>query len=155
MFPETRNISYTISPKHGNKAITVQIEVPFGASDDQKLGIAVIQAVKEGLNLSGMRLRFAELENANLSGAVLSYADLSYANLKNANLSSADLYQVDFFKTDLTGTNFNDCSLRYADVSYAKSLDGASFVNATLNKFNQLSEKIRVIATLQGAVWFP
>jgi hypothetical protein len=73
---------------------------------------AVLQAIKDGADLSG-----ANLSGANLSGANLSGADLSGADLSGANLSGADLYGANLSGADLSGANLSG-----ADLSGAKEI---------------------------------
>ena len=62
-----------------------------GVSYGEKLGRAVLEAIKAKANLRDANLRDANLSGANLSGANLSDAYLSDANLSGANLSDANL----------------------------------------------------------------
>ena len=62
-----------------------------GVSYGEKLGRAVLEAIKAKANLRGAYLSDANLSDANLRGANLSGANLSGANLRGANLSDANL----------------------------------------------------------------
>ena len=62
-----------------------------GLTFGEKLGKAVLAAVKERAYLRDANLSGAYLRGANLSGAYLSGANLSGANLSGANLSDANL----------------------------------------------------------------
>ena len=69
----------------------------------ERLGAAVLMAVKEKANLSGAYLRGADLSGAYLRGADLSGADLRGAYLRGADFIDANLRDADFIGADLPG----------------------------------------------------
>lgn len=102
----------------------------------------VEEAVKQGVSLCHVYLRYADLRCANLRYADLRCADLSYASLSTVNLSYADLSYANISNADLSYANLSyanisDAYLRYASLSYANlcgaNLDDADFNCAYLN----------------------
>jgi len=87
----------------------IEIKSIFGGVlfefDGDSLKDAVVNAVKEKINLSGANLSGANLSGANLYGADLSGANLSGANLSGANLYGADLSGANLYGADLRGAN--------------------------------------------------
>ena len=73
----------------GNVQFVAEIDCDDSKPRSWRLRLAVLWAIKSGVNLSG-----ADLSEANLSGADLRGADLSGADLSEANLSEADLRGV-------------------------------------------------------------
>lgn len=71
----------------------------------------------EGLNLSGIDLRYSDLHpfvfftEINLSGGDLRGLDLSNRNIERANLSGADLSFADLYRSDLSGANLSGANL--------------------------------------------
>ena len=63
----------------------------------------LLDALKEGVDLSDVDLSGADLSGAYLSGAYLSGVDLSGADLRGADLSGANLGGVDLSGADLSG----------------------------------------------------
>ena len=87
----------------------------------------LIDAIKEGCDLSGADLRGADLSGADLRGAYLSVAylndaDLSGADLRGADLSGAYLNDADLNDADLRGADLRGAYLRGADLSGAKNI---------------------------------
>ncbi len=68
-------------------------------------------AIKEGADLSGANLSYADLSDANLRDANLSYADLVRANLVRANLSDANLIGANLIRADLSDANLIGANL--------------------------------------------
>ena len=64
-------------------------------NEKETLRETLLDALKEGTNLSGADLRGADLRGANLRGADLEGADLEGANLRGANLRGAYLSGAD------------------------------------------------------------
>jgi hypothetical protein len=92
------------------------------ACEAENLKSAVVEAVENGVNLSGADLRGADLSNTNLYGTDLRNTDLRGTNLRGADLSNTDLrgtnlYGTDLSNTDLRGTNLRGADLRGADLS--------------------------------------
>jgi uncharacterized protein YjbI with pentapeptide repeats len=77
-------------------------------------------------DLSGAYLSGADLSGADLSGAYLSGADLSRANLSRAYLSGADLSRANLSRAYLSGADLSGADLSGADLSGA-DLSGADF----------------------------
>ena len=71
----------------------------------------VIEAIKNGTNLSGANLSDANLSGADLRDANLRYANLSGADLRYANLSGADLRGANLSDANLSGANLSDAHL--------------------------------------------
>jgi Pentapeptide repeats (8 copies) len=86
---------------------TADINPPDGATEGEKLGLAVMAADLSGANLSDANLIRANLSGANLIRANLSGADLSGANLSDANLSDANLIRADLIRADLSGADLS------------------------------------------------
>jgi hypothetical protein len=90
---------------------------------------AVMDAIKQKINLSYADLSYADLSSANLSSANLSSANLrsanlssanlSYANLSYADLSYADLNYADLSSADLSSANLSSANLSYANLRSA------------------------------------
>ena len=83
--------------KKETKKTTIQIKNRFTGdiiykSEKSTLKEAVVEAKREGANLSGASLSDADLRDADLFNANLSGADLSGANLSGAELASAKFY---------------------------------------------------------------
>jgi len=70
-------------------------------------------------DLSGAYLSGADLSGADLSGAYLSGADLSRANLSRAYLSGADLSRANLSRAYLSGADLSGADLSGADLSGA------------------------------------
>ena len=94
----------------------------------------LLEAIKNGADLSGADLRGADLSEAylseaNLRGAYLSEANLRGADLSEANLRGADLSEAYLRGADLRGANLRGADLRGADLSEA-NLRGADLSEA-------------------------
>ena len=77
---------HSIHHRHTGAVIfTAEIEADENTSDAVKLGLAVRAAVREGANLRGADLRWADLSVANLRGADLTWADLRGAIMTENN----------------------------------------------------------------------
>ncbi len=85
----------------------------------ERLGAAVLMAVKEKANLRGSYLSDADLRDADLSGADLSGSYLSGADLIGAKLSGANLSGADLSGSYLRGSYLSDADLRDANLSGA------------------------------------
>lgn len=86
-----------------------------------------------GINLKGALLKNAKLQNVDLTGA-----DLTGANLEGADLSRAKLNEA-----ILIDANFNDTTLKGAEIQKA-ILYNTSFIRADLSAFQDRSKKIKV-----------
>jgi len=84
---------------------------------------AVIEAVKNGADLTSADLSGADLSGANLTVANLTDADLTSADLTVANLTVANLSRADLSGADLSGANLTDANLSRADLSDADLTD--------------------------------
>jgi len=102
----------------------------------------ILEAVKQGADLSDANLSRANLSRANLSGANLSGADLSGADLSGADLSDADLSGADLSGADLSDANLYRANLSRANLSRA-NLFGANLSRANLPVLAEI-EKIQV-----------
>ncbi len=76
----------------------------------------VLDAIKQGANLSGADLSRANLSGADLFGANLSGSDLSGANLSKAALSWANLSWANLSRSDLSGANLSWVNLSGSDL---------------------------------------
>ena len=94
---------------------TAEIETTGGETSGVRLGKAVKAAIDA---------------RADLSGADLSGADLSRAKLMGANLSGANLSGANLSRADLNGADLSEANLSGADLSRARSLLGATGLNA-------------------------
>ena len=121
-------------------------------SSDGTIKSVLLEAIKNGANLSRADLHGAALHGvdlsetnlhkaalygsylsgANLRGADFSGADLCGADLCRADLRGADLRRADFRGADLYGADLRDADLRDANLLGANLL-GADFGDATLN----------------------
>jgi len=103
-----------------------------GVSYGEKLGRAVLEAIKAKANLRDANLRDANLSGANLSGANLSDAYLSDANLSGANLSDANLRGAYLSGAYLSGANLSGANLSDANLSgaYLRGAKGADYAIA-------------------------
>jgi len=120
-----------------------------GVSYGEKLGRAVLEAIKAKANLRGAYLSDAYLRGANLSGANLSDANLSDAYLRGAYLSGANLSGANLSDAYLRGANLSDANLSDANLSDAY-LRGANLSGANLSDAN-LSDAYLRGAYLSGA----
>jgi hypothetical protein len=93
----------------------------------KNLGLAVLQALEKGANLSGANLSDATLSGANLSGANLSDATLSGADLSDAYLYGASLSRATLSGANLSGANLYGANLSRATLSRA-DLSGANLL---------------------------
>jgi len=100
----------------GEVQFTAEIDCSEDAARSVKLGLAVIWAIENGVNLSGANLSGANLSWANLSGANLSWANLYEANLYEANLSGANLSWANLTRANLSGANLTRANLTRADL---------------------------------------
>ncbi len=89
----------------------------------------LLDAPKEGADLSGANLSGANLSGAYLRGADLRGADLRGADLRGANLSGVDLRGVDLSGVDLRGVDLRGAYLSGVDLSDA-DLSGAKNIKA-------------------------
>lgn len=105
----------------------------------------LLEAIKQGTNLSNAYLRNADLSTVDLSNVDLSNANLSNAYLRNtylcnANLRNADLSFADLRNADLLNADLRNADLRFADLSIANlrnaNLNGANLNGANLNSAN-------------------
>ena len=85
--------------------------VLYASETADSIASAVLEAIKNGADLSG-----ADLSGANLSGADLSGANLSGANLSGANLSGADLSGANLRWADLSGANLSGANTESARI---------------------------------------
>jgi len=99
--------------------------------EDNTIKDTLVEAAKQGADLSGAYLRSADLRGAYLSGAYLSGADLSGADLRSADLRGAYLRGADLSGADLSGADLRSAHLRGADLSGA-DLRGADLSGADL-----------------------
>ena len=91
-------------------------------NEKETLRETLIDALKEGVDLSGAYLRGANLSSADLRGAYLRGANLRGTNLEGADLEGADLSGANLRGTNLRGTNLEGADLRGADLSGAKNI---------------------------------
>jgi uncharacterized protein YjbI with pentapeptide repeats len=96
---------------------------------------AVLDAIKQKVNLGYANLGYANLRHADLSYANLRHADLGYADLGYANLRYADLRYADLRYADLRHADLGYANLRHADLGYA-NLRGADLRYADLGYAN-------------------
>jgi uncharacterized protein YjbI with pentapeptide repeats len=102
-------------------AVLFAVEVDASATESRRVGMAVIEALKQG----------ADLRSANLRGANLYGADLRSADLRSADLRSANLYGADLRGADLRSADLRSADLRSADLEGA-DLEGANLYGADL-----------------------
>jgi hypothetical protein len=99
-------------------------------------------------NLSSANLRSADLSSANLRYADLSYADLSSADLRSADLSSADLSYANLRSADLRSADLSSADLSYANLSYANlrsaNLSYANLRSANLSSAINITDKLAI-----------
>ena len=96
-------MKFAIKHRVSNDIIfTADIVADDAMSFPMRLGLAVIVAVKAGVDLSGADLRGAHLSGADLRDARLNDVDLRDADLSNANLSRANLAAA-----NLSGANLS------------------------------------------------
>ena len=106
-------------------------------SENATIKDAIVEVIKNKIDLLGANLSGADLSGANLSGADLSGADLLGANLSGANLSrayllGANLSGADLSRADLSGANLSRAYLSGANLSGAY-LSGANLSGANLS----------------------
>ncbi len=83
------------------------------------------------LDLSFVRVPYADLPGLDFSGIVLLGAVLDGSNLRQAHFRNADLRQASFVRVDLLDADFEGADLSNADLSQAR-LDNAILRNAIL-----------------------
>jgi uncharacterized protein YjbI with pentapeptide repeats len=103
------------------------------SSENATIKDALLDAIKNKVNLSGAYLSGAYLSGADLSGADLSGADLSRAGLSGAYLSGAYLSGADLSGADLSGAYLSGADLSRAGLSRA-DLSGAYLSGAGLSR---------------------
>ena len=101
--------------------------------EDNTITKTVLEALKNGANLSCANLSCAYLRGANLRDANLRDANLRDANLRDANLSGANLIGANLSDANLSCANLSDANLSDANLS------GANLRDANLRDAN-LSE---------------
>ena len=128
-------------------SLTATAESPIEKSDAKKgdaeeaddKGDAVKRKIKkddttpnpaQGLQLSGIDLRFADMRGSNLQGAILTGARLEWADLLKAKLTgaelagarmdNADLLGADLTNADMSGASLNGANLNQADLAGAE-----------------------------------
>ena len=109
----------------------------------------VMEAIKNGADLTGANLKGADLTGADLIGEDLTGADLCCADLMGANLCCADLTDADLTGADLTGADLTGADLRRAEL-YDAELIRAKFRRADLRRAN-LTDANLTGADLTGA----
>jgi uncharacterized protein YjbI with pentapeptide repeats len=67
-------------------------------------------------DLSGSHLFDSNLEGADFIGALLSECDLTHSNLKNSDLTQAKLSNARLWSADMTGANLTECDMSGADL---------------------------------------
>ena len=92
---------------------------------------ALLNAIKEGANLSEADLSWVDLSGADLSGTNLSWVNLSEANLSRVNLSGADLSRVNLSGADLSEANLSRVYLSETNLTGA-DLSGTNLSGAVL-----------------------
>ena len=85
-----------------------------------------------GINFSGVNLKYANLSNTNLTGANLASANLKFANLSNTNLAGANLARANLSGVNLTNANLTSTNLIGANLTNA-SLDNTNLTKSNLN----------------------
>jgi hypothetical protein len=80
---------------------------------------AVMDAIKQKINLSSADLRSTDLRSANLRSTDLRSANLRSANLSSADLSTANLSFANLSYADLRSANLRSANLSFANLSYA------------------------------------
>lgn len=118
--------------------------------ESMELKRAIEKAVREGVSLSGAKLRHADLSGANLSGGDLSWASLDEVNMSKANLSGAnfddshahlsifedaDMGGASLVGANLLGSRLEGANLYMADLSLA-NLAFSTFKHAELSLAN-------------------
>ncbi len=103
----------------------------------------VEEAIKQGVNLSMVKLHKQDLSNINLSGGDFSYADLRYTNLRNVNFSNCNLTGADLTGSFLSGTDFSGAKLKSINLINAtlSCLSGVKygFCSFSIDKINSLT----------------
>ena len=105
-------MKFNIKSRFTGKVIFI---AEINASEDcdygLKLGMAVKQAIKQGVDLRGLNLKGANLEGSDLRGADLAYADLERSNLVGVNLQNANLTGANLRYANLEGLDLEDVNL--------------------------------------------
>lgn len=116
---------------------------PMGLDSHESMRLALENAVRKGvdlsgaylrgfslrgINLTGAKLEGAHLEDLDLEGAELGYANLKGANLKNvilekANLKKAILDGVTWHAVRLDDADLTDASVRYSNLFHTHRKD--------------------------------
>ena len=104
----------------------------------------VMEAIKNGADLTGANLKGADLTGADLIGEDLTGADLCCADLMGANLCCADLTDADLTGADLTGADLTGADLHDANLTDAdfrgEDLRDVDIRGAYLGNWGSLSE---------------
>ena len=104
---------------------------------------AVLDAIKQKVNL-----RYANLGSANLGSANLRYANLRYANLRHADLRYANLHHADLRYADLRYADLRYADLGYANLGYANlryaNLRYANLGHADLRYAKNITDKLAI-----------
>ena len=103
----------------GDVLFTAKIDCDESAPQSVKLGLAVREAVKNGVSLNGANLNWANLDGANLNRA----------NLIGSSLDGVSLYGSSLYRASLDGA----------------SLDGANLNRANLNGVTGINDYIKCI----------
>jgi len=106
------------------------------------------------VNLEKANLSGTDLWNATMSGAVLESCDLSNAKLDNVNLSNSNLKDANLQKSTLAGANLKTVDLRGASLREAE-LDRAEFNQETLLPDTEILELDRGSNPVYNKTWMP
>lgn len=116
--------------------IEVKTRADYFVSTQRFVGLAVKEAVRKGLDLTKVNLRYADLSDLDLGGhnfygADFSNADLTRTKLNNCLLVGASFYEAKFTLTNLSGANLAETYLgdaKFKDITFTHLIgDGEYF----------------------------
>ncbi len=135
-----------LPPHHDPFASSMDVAVISLESADLR-GASLSEVHLTGIDLSGAdltgailskahllkaKLQNVDLSGSNLSDANLEFANLSDANLRGANLEDADLSYTNLSDADLRGANLRTVYVTPEQLTYAKSLRGATLPDGSM-----------------------
>lgn len=88
------------------------------------------------VNLKAARMRDFNLKGRELKESVFSAAHLQRANLENADFTGSDLTRAALIDTKIAGAKFDRVTASYLQLSFLKSVHGASFENSFIPAIN-------------------
>ena len=94
-------------------------EIEDTGNTARNLGNAVLEALKQGADMSGANMSGADMFGANMSGADMSGADMSGADMSGADMSGANMSGANMSRANMSRANMSGAYMSGANMSGA------------------------------------